>query len=235
MSVMSQRPTRRERQRAATVDEIKEVARSLIRQHGPADLRFTSIAKQMGLSPAALYNYFADRHALIADLTADAYRELALEVATAGESWAGDDVGARWLAMGTAYRRWARREPELFGLIASPPAGTSEATTEPVSQLAALFIRAAQPQTLQAPLVPDAADDVSRCAASYFPERGDLVPAATLQAMLQAWATVHGFTCLDAGNQLDWMSDQAREQLFAATLQSAAAGIPAQRGRPTPG
>jgi AcrR family transcriptional regulator len=234
MSVMSEQPTRRERQRAATVDEIKEVARSLIRQHGPADLRFTSIAKQMGLSPAALYNYFADRHALIAVLTADVYRELAAEVATAGESSAGDDVGARWLAMGTAYRRWARREPELFGLVASPPAGTSDATTEPVSQLAALFLRTAQPTTLSAPLVPDAADDVSRCAASCFPELGDL-PAATLQAMLQAWATVHGFTCLDAGNQLDWMSDQAREQLFSATLQSAAARIPAQRGRPTPG
>jgi AcrR family transcriptional regulator len=236
--------TRRERQRAATVDEIKEVARSLMRQHGAADVRLSAIAKQMGMTAPALYNYFAGRDALIEALTADARRELAAEVAAAGESCADDDVGARWLAMGTAYRRWARREPEQFGLVFAPPmrphqrlgeASTQDAALA-LSHLAGLFIRAAQSKTLRVPLVREAADDVHVCAASTFPELVDLVPAATFQAMLQAWATVHGFTCLDTYHQLDWMSDQAREQLFAATLQAAAlaAGIPAQNGGPTP-
>ena len=235
---MSIHPTRRERQRAATEAEIKEVARSLMRQHGPADLRFTAIAKPMGMTAPALYNYFAGRDALIAALTADAYRDLAADVVTAGESCAADDVGARWLAMGTAYRRWARREPEQFGLVFTPPlrrqevgAPTQDAATDALPQLACLFIRAAQSKTLRTPLVRGAADDVVDCAASTIPEMGDLVPAASLQAMLQAWATVHGFTCLEAYHQLDWMSDQARDRLFSATLHAAAlaAGIPAQK------
>jgi hypothetical protein len=46
--------------------------------------------------------------------------------------------------------------------------------------------------------------------------------------MIQAWATLHGITCLDAYGQFDWMSDDARDQLFRATLRTAAAaaGIP---------
>ena len=44
--------TRRERQRAATVEEIKEVARGLMREQGTTDVRFTDIAKEMGMTPA---------------------------------------------------------------------------------------------------------------------------------------------------------------------------------------
>ena len=73
--------TRRERQRAATVEEIKEVARGLMREQGTTDVRFTDIAKEMGVTPPALYRYYADRDALLTDLIADAYRELGSEVA----------------------------------------------------------------------------------------------------------------------------------------------------------
>ena len=41
--------TRRERQRAATVEEIKEVARALMRDQGTTEVRFTDIAKEMGV------------------------------------------------------------------------------------------------------------------------------------------------------------------------------------------
>jgi hypothetical protein len=46
--------------------------------------------------------------------------------------------------------------------------------------------------------------------------------------MIQAWATLHGLTCLDTYGQFDWMTDEAREALFASTLRTAAlaAGIP---------
>jgi AcrR family transcriptional regulator len=205
---MSVPPTRRERQRAATVDEIKEVARSLMRQHGLADLRLRTIAQRTGMTAPALYNYFAGRDALIAALSADAYRELTAEVVTAGESCAAGDVGARWLAMATAYRNWARREPEQFGLVFTQP------------------IRRHEPEHTSTNA---SADDVSERAASTFPEWGDLLPAGSLPGMVQAWATVHGFICLEVYRQLDWVSDQAREQLFSATLHAAAAaaGIPA--------
>ena len=54
-------PSRRERARAATMAEIKQTALELMRQQGNTDVRFTDIARVMGLTPPALYRYYADR------------------------------------------------------------------------------------------------------------------------------------------------------------------------------
>ena len=32
--------------------------------------------------------------------------------------------------------------------------------------------------------------------------------------MLQAWASLHGFTCLEAYGHFDWVGEEAREELF---------------------
>lgn len=229
--------TRRERQRAATVEEIKEVARRLMREQGTVDVRFTDIAKEMGMTPPALYRYFADRDALLTELIAEAYRELGREVAEAREQRDPDDIWGRWIAVGTAYRNWARRESEQFALILGMPVPgyvapedgpTTDAAKDAMTQLSLLFIRAAELGVLREPLVRDVSDEMAACAAEKHPELGGLVPPESFQAMIQAWATLHGITCLDAYGQFDWMGDEAREALFVSTLRTAAvaAGIP---------
>ncbi len=230
-------PTRRERQRAATVEEIKEVARGLMREQGTTDVRFTDIAKEMGMTPPARYRYFDDRDALLTELIADAYRELGREVAAAREKRDPDDVGGRWIAAGTAYRDWARREPQQFALILGMPVPgyvapeegpTTVAARDAMAQLSLLFIRAAELGVLKAPLVSEVSDEMAACAADKHPELGGLVPPESFQAMIQAWATLHGITCLDAYGQFGWMSEEARDALFVSTLRTAAmaAGIP---------
>ncbi len=229
--------TRRERQRAATVEEIKEVARRLMREQGTIDVRFTDIAREMGMTPPALYRYFADRDALLTELIAEAYGELGREVAEAREQRDPDDIGGRWIAVGTAYRNWARRESEQFALILGMPVPgyvapedgpTTDAAKDAMAQLSLLFIRAAELGVLQEPLVRDVSDEMVACAAEKHPELGGLVPPESFQAMIQAWATLHGITCLDAYGQFNWMTDEAREALFVSTLHTAAlaAGIP---------
>jgi AcrR family transcriptional regulator len=231
--------TRRERQRAATVEEIKVVARGLMRERGTFDVRFTDIAKEMGMTPPALYRYFADRDALLTELIAEAYRELGREVAQAREQRDPDDIWGRWIAVGTAYRNWARREPEQFALILGMPVPgyvapedgpTTDAAKDAMAQLSLLFIHAAELGVLQAPLVRDVSEEMVACAADKHPELGGLVPPESFQAMIQAWATLHGITCLDAYGQFDWMGDEAREALFVSTLRTAAvaAGIPVE-------
>jgi AcrR family transcriptional regulator len=229
--------TRRERQRAATVEEIKVVARGLMRERGTFDVRFTDIAKEMGMTPPALYRYFADRDALLTELIAEAYRELGREVAQAREQRDPDDIWGRWIAVGTAYRNWARREPEQFALILGMPVPgyvapedgpTTDAAKDAMAQLSLLFIHAAELGVLQAPLVRDVSEEMAACAADKHPELGELVPPESFQAMIQTWATLHGITCLDAYGQFDWMTDEARDALFVSTLRTAAlaAGIP---------
>ncbi len=229
--------TRRERQRAATLEEIKEVARGLMRDQGTTDVRFTDIAKEMGMTPPALYRYYADRDELLTDLITDGYRDLGRTVAEARERVASDDVVARWIAMGKAYRDWARSEPAQFALILGMPVPgyvapedgpTNDAARDAMSQLSQLFIKAAELGELSEPLVTDVSDAMSACADEKHPELGGIVPPASFQAMIVAWATLHGATCLDAYGQFDWMGDAAREQLFEAILRSAAlaAGFP---------
>lgn len=238
MSSASGTLTRRERQRAATVEEIKEVARGLMRDHGGAEVRFTDIAKVMGMTPPALYRYYADRDDLLTDLIADAYRELGATVAEARERCAPDDVAGRWLVVGKAYRDWARREPAQFALILGMPlpgyvapedGPTTDAARDAMAQLAALFLRAAELGVLGDPLVPEVSDGMRECLREKHEELEGLITPATYQAMIQAWATLHGATCLDVYGQFDWMSEGAREELFEATLRSAAlaAGLPA--------
>ena len=102
---------RRERQRAATVEEIKEVARGLMRDQGTTEVRFTDIAKEMGMTAPALYRYYADRDELLTALITDAYRELGRAVAEARESRGRRRHRRPLGGRGTAYRDWARREP----------------------------------------------------------------------------------------------------------------------------
>jgi AcrR family transcriptional regulator len=230
-------PTRRERRRAATVEEIKEVARRLMRDQGTAGVRFADIAKEMGMTPPALYRCYADRNALLTELIADGYHDLSIAVASARDQHGPDDIGGRWIAAGRAYRDWARREPAQFALIlglpvpghlALPDGPVTDAAKDAMSQLSVLFVRAAELGVLSDPLVREVSAEMVACAADQHSEHGDLVGAESFQAMIQAWATLHGITCLDAYGQLDWMTDEAREALLASTLQAAAlaAGIP---------
>src|SRR3954467_3211542 len=103
--------SRRERARMATVDEIKSTALDLMRQQGTTDVRFTDIARVMGMTPPALYRYYADRDELLTALIADGYGVLGAQVAEALRPLPADDLAGRWLAAATAYREWARSEP----------------------------------------------------------------------------------------------------------------------------
>ena len=47
--------SRRERARAATIAEIKQTALELMSEQGTTDVRFTDIARVMGMTPPALY------------------------------------------------------------------------------------------------------------------------------------------------------------------------------------
>jgi len=227
---------RRERARAATIEEIKATALDLMRQTGTTDARFTDIARVMGMTPPALYRYFADHDELLTALIIDAYDDLGRAVAESRDAVAEHDIGGRWLAAAQAYREWARREPQQFALIfglpvpgyLAPQEGqTTEAASRAMAQLAALFTEAHQTGKLRPAMIREVEPAFGRCAdgESKFSE----IPTDNFQAMMHAWASLHGFTCLEAFNHLDWMEPEARDALFRAQVRLAAkaSGLPA--------
>jgi AcrR family transcriptional regulator len=236
-------PTRRERARAATIAEIQQTALQLMREQGTTDVRFTDIARVMGMTAPALYRYYADRDHLLTDLITDAYGQLGTVVASARERVPAEDIGGRWLATATAYREWARSEPQRFALILGMPVPgytapeegpTTEAAKAAMGELAELFVRAATTGRLSEPLVRQTSPALAACAHDKHPELDGLVPPESFQAMLQAWASLHGFTCLETYGHLDWISQEARDALFRSHVEMAAkaAGIPAPANPP---
>jgi AcrR family transcriptional regulator len=228
---------RRERARAATIEEIKQTALRLMRESGTTDIRFTDIARAMDLTPPALYRYFADRDALLNALIADAYRALGRLLAAARHEVPVDDLGGRWLAISQAYRGWARREPQQFALILGVPVPgfvaaedgpTSEAAHGAMGELAAIFVEAQRQGRLGRPLEPYVHPAIEEHAGLKHHEDTACLPAASFQAMLHSWATLHGFTTLEAYGHFDWLGPEAREALFLGQVRLAAraAGIP---------
>jgi AcrR family transcriptional regulator len=229
---------RRERARAATIEEIKATALVLMREQHTTDVRFTDIARVMGMTPPALYRYFADRDELLTQLITDAYNDLGARVAHARDEGAEADIGGRWLAAAAAYRSWARQEPEQFSLILGMPVPgysaveegpTTEAAKRAMSQLSVLFVDAAERGKLHRPLIRDVDDSLLTCADDKHPELNGILAPESFQAMLQAWASLHGFTSLEAYGHLDWLTAEARDALFLSQVHLIAetSGLPA--------
>lgn len=226
-------PTRRERTRAATVEEIKQTALALMRENSTIDIRFADIARTMGLTAPALYRYFADRDELLTALIADGYLDLGAALAGAVEGLPDDDLGERLLATAQAYRQWARRDPQRFTLIfglpvpgyAAPEEGpTVDAARRAMSNVGAIVLEARRRGVAQPPLV----TGVSPALASILAEKqlpGESIPPATYSSMLHGWAALHGFVCLEAYGHFHWFGDAERDELFIGLVRLSAIGM----------
>ncbi|WP_116947326.1 TetR/AcrR family transcriptional regulator [Jiangella endophytica] len=241
-------PSRRERARAATIEEIKQTAMGLMREQGTTDFRFSDIARLMGMTAPALYRYFADRDELLTALIVDAYDDLGDAVAEARDQIPVDDPGGRFAAVAQSYRRWAREEPQRFALILGLPVPgyhapeegpTSEAAKRAMAQLKSLFYEAIQAGVLRRPMLTDDDGSITRMLAEHHkvkdtPIDGPPVPPETFQAMLHCWASMHGFTSLEAYGHLDWLPDEVRDAVFESSIRLVArvAGLPEPGGLP---
>jgi AcrR family transcriptional regulator len=237
MTAAQRAAPRRERARAATIEEIKQTALRLMHEQGTLNVRFTDIARAMDMTPPALYRYFADYDALLGALIADAYDALGDFVAQRRDAVPAGDLAGRWLAVAQAYREWARQEPQQFMLAlgmplpgyAAPEDGpTTEAAKRAMAQLAALFVEAIQLGCLRSPLVLDVGPAVTECAVIKSAEMGVTISPEHFQAMLHVWASLHGFVTLEIHGHFDWIGEEARDGLFLGQVRQIAhaAGMP---------
>ncbi|WP_426502098.1 TetR/AcrR family transcriptional regulator [Dactylosporangium sp. McL0621] len=228
---------RREKARAATIEEIKRTAVTLMHEHGTADLKFTDIARAMDMTPPALYRYFADRDALLSELITDAYNDLGTAVAEARDALPADDIAGRFRAITHSYRRWAREEPQRFALIFGLPVSgyvapedgsTTEAAQRAMSQMSALFVEALMAGRLGPPRIREVHPAIAACAETKNDELPVAIPADTFQAMLHVWSSLHGFVSLEAYGHFAWIDEAGVDALFEthARLTAQNAGLP---------
>jgi len=108
-------PTRRERQRTATYDEIVTVARRLL--GSPDALSLRAVAAEMGLTAPALYRYVDSYHDLLMLVARSIFADVISAMTTARDRHGADDPAAQVVAATVAFRGWALAHPGEFGLI----------------------------------------------------------------------------------------------------------------------
>jgi AcrR family transcriptional regulator len=113
--------TRHEGQYQATSQAIKDAARRLMAEHGTAGISIRGIAKEIGLTPPAIYTYFPRLEDLITALIVDGFNAQAAAMSEARDSVSDGDPVAQLEAALMAYRGWALAHPVDFQLIYGNP------------------------------------------------------------------------------------------------------------------
>jgi AcrR family transcriptional regulator len=199
--------SRRELYREQTRDEIMTIALRQIADGGVEALSLNAIAKEMAVSGAALYRYFASRDDLVAALVVQAYDDLAqtLETAVARRHKSGP---ARVHAVAAAYRSWAVAQPHRYRLVFATRLGPGRLASDDVvlaSQrsmdvfLQALGSLPAKPESTGRTVSPALASQL--LAWRQRTTESDL-PAATLRLGMTCWTRLHGILSLELDGHL---------------------------------
>lgn len=220
-------PARRTVRRAATIAEIKSHAREQLAATGGLSLR--GIAREMGMSPAALFRYFDGQDALITALCVDAYDGLADALTTAAESAATPTDG--WRALCCGARDWARTNPAAFALIHGTPVPGYHARSDETgpsagrvmlavasAYLAAVESGEADPAVTGVPAVAAGPLLISLSDASSVPDS----PVTAI--VLNAWASILGFIAAEAFGSLDRLVADG-DLLFEAHVRTVMRGM----------
>ena len=123
-------PSRRDRLRAATTEEIIQTARRLLVDSGPDAVTLRAIAREMGMTAPGLYRYFDSHEELLRHVCAGIFTELGEGIRRAIEAAAppadAADQGAakltiKMVAACREFRRWSLSHQAEFGLLFGVP------------------------------------------------------------------------------------------------------------------
>ncbi|MFI6920734.1 TetR/AcrR family transcriptional regulator [Nonomuraea spiralis] len=197
--------SRRERLRAETSHEIKAIAVRQMADGGPGAISLRGIAREMGMTPRAIYSYFPTRDDLITALISEIAASLAESLESASNAVPDTDPGGRLMAWGQALREWALAHPESFRLFYGQPIpgyqppedGPVDRTARRVCRDLTRLVAAAWPHarhhqpedTSWSDLHPDYVAKI----------RADLpdVPPAAAALALRVWGRMHGLVALE--------------------------------------
>jgi AcrR family transcriptional regulator len=124
-------PSRRDRLRAATIEEIIGTARRLLVENGPEAVSLRAIAREMGMTAPGLYRYFGSHEELIRHVIAGIFTELGTDIDRAIEAavppadttYDADlaKLTVKMIAACREFRRWALSHKAEFALLFGVP------------------------------------------------------------------------------------------------------------------
>lgn len=221
-SVESSVLSRRDRLRSELVDQIKTTARAQLAEKGPSGVSWRGIAREVGVSPAALYTYFESLDDLYTALITDSFLSLADAVRSSIELYNDHSVSDRLTAGIAGYREWSLRFSEEFRLIfqseipgyEAPEGGaTVSANLQSSAQFLALLVEGWHTGELSQPAVGVRVDPTK-----MNEKFGIDITPDQMRVALTAWGTFHGIVQLEVNDHVEshWVDN---DQLFMAVIQ----------------
>ena len=127
--------SRRDRLRAATIEEIIQTARQLLVQSGPDAVSLRAIAREMGMTAPGLYRYFGSHEELLRHVCANIFTELGEDIHQAIQAAVPPSGGpvppapdqvtvkltVKMVAACREFRRWALNHQAEFALLFGVP------------------------------------------------------------------------------------------------------------------
>ncbi|MFC7341846.1 TetR/AcrR family transcriptional regulator [Saccharopolyspora griseoalba] len=214
----------RERFREQTRNEAKQVAMEQLAESGAAGISVNAIAKRMGITGPALYRYFANRDALLTELVADGYRDLAeaLERLADEHRPGAPEEGFRELAVG--FRGWALDAPQRFLLLFGTPVPGFRASEETVELADRAFRPILEVLAEAGPPAGGGSGALGGQLLAWRERRGGVGhPAPVLEKAVRAWSRLHGMISLEVTGQFAGMGVDP-EPLFRAEVESILTG-----------
>jgi len=188
---------------------ITKTAWKLIAEKGAASLSLRAIARELGITAPAIYNYFPRRDDLVTALIVDAFTSLGESQKESIQNLPKDDLSTRLSTLGLAYHDWATTYPQRYQLIFGTPIPGYEAPAD-ITIPAAAGSLAPLIETIQAifaagrlrvdrfaPMTPELKSMLE--AWSQFTAGND---PEVLYTALVIWSRVHGLVSMEIGNQM---------------------------------
>lgn len=201
------RPRRTDQIHSADMpNRIKAAARRQMAQQGTAGLSLRAIARELGITAPAIYNYFPRLDDLITALIVDAFTDLAEAMEAADAATPSPRAADHILALCLAYRAWAMAHPTDFQLIGGNPIPgyhAPEEITIPLARRPFLgmfrwFIRAHASGELTIPAEYAAVPPtLAAGVAAWRQASGIEVPDALMGLLMSGWARIYGLTALE--------------------------------------
>jgi AcrR family transcriptional regulator len=236
-------PSRRDRLRAATTDEIIATARRLLVAAGPEGVSLRAIARDMGMTAPGLYRYFGSYEELIRHVCASIFTELradidrAIKAAGPMQAGAPDSVTVKLTQMMVAacreFRRWALNHQGEFALLFGVPLpglddGRYDIADECALAFAGTFFalfgelwsKAPFPVPAAGQIDPGLRDQLIR----YREVLGADLPVGAVLTFLRCWTLLYGAVAMEVfGHMRFALADPA--PMFEITLSDLAALI----------
>jgi AcrR family transcriptional regulator len=233
-------PSRRDRLRAATIEEIIQTARQLLVTSGPEAVSLRAIAREMGMTAPGLYRYFGSHEELLRHVCAGIFTELAGDIHQAIQAAAGpteptpDQMAAKltikMVAACREFRRWALNHNAEFGLLFGVPLpGLDDGRYDLADECALAFagtfftlfleLWRAAPFPVPAPeqIDPGLRDQLSRYRLALDTD----LPMGAVLTFLRCWTVLYGAVSMEVFGHMKFALEDAAP-MFEMTLSDLA-------------